>query len=81
MVNIGNNIFDNLKQMRRSYVAPDMLVEEVVEEREMLAGSPSTSEGNDPANDDEVGNDLSKSNTISSDDLWFGTEDTEEEYQ
>lgn len=32
MKNIGNNIFDNLKQMRRPYVAPAMLVEEVVEE-------------------------------------------------
>lgn len=39
MKNIGNNILDNLKQMRRPYVAPAMLVEEVVEEGEMLAGT------------------------------------------
>lgn len=39
MANIGNNIFDNLKQMRRPYVAPEMLVEEILEEREMLAGT------------------------------------------
>ncbi len=32
MANIGNNIFDNLKQMRRPYVAPEMLVEEILEE-------------------------------------------------
>lgn len=37
MVNIGNNIFDNLKQMRRPYVAPEMLVEEIMEENILQA--------------------------------------------
>lgn len=70
MKNIGNNILDNLKQMRRPYVAPAMLVEEVVEEGEMLAGSPVTGTGGDT---EQGEGDWAKSN-----DLIFFDDEAEE---
>lgn len=53
MKNIGNNILDNLKQMRRPYVAPAVFMEEMEEEGEMLAGSPQEHEDPDTESSEE----------------------------
>lgn len=70
MVNIGNNIFDNLKQMRRLYVAPAVFMEDMEEKGEMLAGSPVDVTSGDMGKNEEGWDGDAKSNNL----IFFGDE-------